>query len=598
VQGARDKREALLIAIGVFALAFAVRAVFAFQWQTTPYGGAPLLDARAYDDWAQAIAQGHWLRARAFYQSPLYPYLLAALYKIFGHNYLAASFLNAALDAGTAAILSLISFTLFGRMAAIVTGLLAAFYAPMIFYTAPVMKEPLGLFLLALFLLFALRAVRAGWNRDFAWAGFFLGLAALTRGNVLLLAPVLPVAAFIRQRHAAKTPAFLFVAALCVAIAPAAVHNYIASHDFVPVTYSGGFNLYIGHSPYANGTNAYPPEVSTDPVQEELNASYIASQEVGHTLKPSQVSDYWRGKAVAFAVRHPVREIQLLGLKLYASLNGADGFDNYDSVFIRKNFPTILNYPLAGFPLVIALAAFAFVAGWRLYRREMIFLIACVGVYMLSVVAFYVTDRYRLPVVIFLLPLAGEAWPQAVQLWRARDIKHMALTGGVAAAFLALALAPPLNAVDLTAFDYGTLVAVYADKGDAAQALTAFDKGVAASAQDIGAQAYVRAAEMHEKEGDAKAAAALIWKAVELFPEDGIALYNLGRLEALQGNLPAALMSLQAAERLAPTYGLIYYALARIYERMKDEPAARKAIEDGLAINPEDERLRGMREGR
>jgi len=366
-QASDNKREALLVFMAVFALAFALRAIFAVQWQATPYGDAPLLDAKAYDDWAQAIARGHLLRARAFYQSPLYPYLLGIIYKIFGHSYLNASFLNATLDAGTAAILSLISFTSFGRGAGIITGLLTALYAPMIFYTAPVMKEPLVLFLLSLFLFTALRALESGRIRDYAFAGIFLGLTALTRGNVLLLAPVLPAAAFMLRKRAAIVPAVLYLITFCAAIAPAAIHNLVVSDDFVPITYSGGFNLYIGHSDYADGTNSYPPEVSTDPVQEELNAAWIAGQSAGHPLKPSDVSDYWRMKALDYVRHHPAREAELLGLKLLAFVNGAESFDNYDPVFIRKNFSTLLNLPLISFTLVLGLAVFTLVAGWKLY---------------------------------------------------------------------------------------------------------------------------------------------------------------------------------------------------------------------------------------
>jgi tetratricopeptide (TPR) repeat protein len=299
-------------------------------------------------------------------------------------------------------------------------------------------------------------------------------------------------------------------------------------------------------------------------------------------------------KAFDFAFHHPVREAKLLGLKLFAFWNGAESFDNYDPSFIRQNFPTFLNLPLPRFPLIVMLAAFAFVAGRRLYAREMGFFAGAIAIYMLSVIAFYVTDRYRLPVVVFLLPLAGAAIPQAAQLWRERDIKNLALAGAVAIVFLAAGLAPAADATDLTAFDYGTLVAVYADKGDVNGAITAFNKGNAISGAGIGVQAYVRAAEMEEKQGHARNAERLIEQMATMFPDDGVAQYNLGRLQAKRGDISAALWSFKAAQRLTPSYVLTYYALALIYNRMGDKAAAQKAIADGLAINPEDERLKAL----
>ncbi len=157
-----------------------------------------------------------------------------------------------------------------------------------------------------------------------------------------------------------------------------------------------------------------------------------------------------------------------------------------------------------------------------------------------------------------------------------------------------MALAPPFSHPDLAAFDWGTLTAMYADKGDANAAVAAFERGSEISAAGIGAQAYVRAAEMEERAERPRDAAHLIEQMAGLFPEDGVAQYNLGRLQAMRGDLPAALWSFETAKRLAPAYGLTYYALAQVYARMGKEAEAEKAVADGLAVNPEDARLRGL----
>ena len=583
--------EVVYVSAGLFTLALVLRIIFAVQWQNMPYGDTPLLDARAYDDWAQSITDGHLLRHQAFYQSPLYPYVLALFYKVFGHDLFGASLLNAVLDSFTAVTLSLVVRVQFGRMAQMITGVLAALYAPMIFYTAPVMKEPLALLLMSLFMLTSLHALTHNRPKAFILAGVMLGLAVLTRGNTLLLFPVVPIMAWVRYRRAAIKSVLFFAGALLLTLLPATVHNAIVSYDFVPVTYADGFNLYIGHSPYANGTNAYPPEVSTDPVQEELNQGLIASRQVGHSLTPSHISAYWRTKAVSYALDNPWREAQLLGLKLFAFWNDADGFDNYDVRFIRAQFPSVLNLPLFGFGVVSALAAFGFVASWRTKRMELTFLGTAIGVYMLSVVLFYVTDRYRLPVVVFLFPLAGAAIPMAVKMVRERNKKQLFATALCAAVFLSLAYAPPMNAADLTAFDWGTLVATYADKGNKDAALDAFEKGKAISETGIGVQAYIRAAEMHERAGEPDSAMVLVMRAVELFPQDGIARYNLARQDLLRGDIGAALVSLDDARRLTPSYTLTYYAFVKIYRQLGDKARAEKALREGLAISPHDARL-------
>ncbi|MDP9128638.1 MAG: hypothetical protein M3N08_10320, partial [Pseudomonadota bacterium] len=129
---------------GLFILALVVRLIFVVQWHGTPYGPLPLLDALAYDNWAQDIAKGHIAHGRAFYMMPLFPYLLALLYAVFGHSLWIPSILNAGLGAATCAVLADLAFGAFGFGAAVTTGVLAALYRPLIFYTPPVMKETLG----------------------------------------------------------------------------------------------------------------------------------------------------------------------------------------------------------------------------------------------------------------------------------------------------------------------------------------------------------------------------------------------------------------------------------------------------------------------
>ncbi|MGB9153050.1 MAG: tetratricopeptide repeat protein [Alphaproteobacteria bacterium] len=590
----------MVLALGVFAFALLLRIIFAVQWQHMPYGIDPLLDARAYDDWALSIIDGQASNDHAFYQSPVYPYLLAILYSVTGHSIFAASLLNAVLDSATASLLALIGFTLFGRLAGVITGLLAAAYAPMIFYTAPLMKESLTLFLLTLFLALALRILQQNRLRDYGVCGLVLGLAVLARGNALFLMPVVPLLAWLRYRRAALRGAGLFVLACLVAVLPATWHNYVVAHDFVPITYADGFNLYVGHSPYANGVNAYPPGISTDPEHERAETSWIAEHETGRQLKPSEISSFWRMKAIDFARANPQREAELLGLKFLAFWNDAERADNYDAGFIKQNFSSLLNMPLTSFGLIAALAVFAAFGTRGFVRREdkqlYALLPACVFLYMASVLIFYVTDRYRLPAVVFLMPLAGAAVPCAMQLWEQRRKRQLLVAACAGFFFLALALYPMGGAADLSAQNWGTLTAMYADAGQPEPALDAFQKGLAISPQGIGAQAYIRAAEMHEKSGNPDEAAKLVQRAAELYPTDGVTLYNLGRLQAMQGHLDTALATLHRAIELAPTYGLSYYALAMIYEKQGDTARAHEALQQGLAANPGDPQFKALME--
>jgi len=578
----------------VFFLALAVRIVFAVQWHGTPYGAYPLLDADAYDQWAKAIAAGGWLRQTAFYQSPLYPYLLGGVYALFGRDLMLVSVLNALLDAGTVALLTGFTFKQFGRAAAITTATLGIFYRPMIFYAAPVMKEPLALFLLALFVVFAFRAWQENKKRDYVLSGLFLGLGALARGNVLFLAPALLALSVITWRKKAVKGALLFSAVLGLAIAPATLHNAVVSKDFVPINYADGFNLYIGHSPIANGTNAYPPEVSTDPVQEEINVAWIARQATGQPLKPSGVSRYWRGRALEQILADPWREIILLKNKLEAFTNSAEKFDNYDMPFIARNFDTLLSWPLIGFWVLSTLAAFAFVPALKKKNRAALFLLVMAGAYLASVLPFYVTDRYRLPVVIFLLPMAGAAIPYAKQMIAGKEKRLLAAATLAALLFAFLGLREDPTHTDLTAFDWGTLTTIYANSEQPKKALDALAKGIAVDPVEVGPQGYIQGSFAAEALGQQQKATQLLDEALSHFPRNGIVHYNIGRALAARGKLKEAQKSFEKAMALNPSYTLNYYALALIFDRFGEGEKARVLIRQGLAVDPTDARLRAL----
>ena len=576
------------ICIAIFVFSLLLRAFFAYQWQGTPYGASPLLDAQAYDAWAQKIARGQLFRDRAFYQSPLYPYVLGAFYWLLGHNLFFVGLLNAVLSAATAALLGAIAFFCFGAPAAWATGLLAAFDRLMIFYAAPVMKESLALLLLAIFLYAVLKSLTHKGKYSPLIAGLGLGLGVLVRGNFLFLAPVYIALIFWRWRRSAWRMAGCFSLALLVCLAPAMLHNYAVSGDFVLVNYADGFNLYIGHSETANGANAYPPEVSTDPVQEEYNVAWLAERAAGRPLKPSEISHYWRSRAVAYAVAHPLHEWQLLRDRTAVFFNNAEKFDNYEISFVRAHFDTILDWPLIGFGVLFVLSVVAGVVGEKKSHCMIVCMTVLAASYAVSVLIFYVTDRYRLPVVVFLLPLAGYAVQRLIQLYQTRSWRLLFVASLVALACSYVTYQPDAFAVDLTAFNWGTLSTIYAERDQPEKAVDAFQHALAVSPIEAGAAAFAQSAFAEKKLGREAEAERLMEWALVLYPNDGILRYNYARMLAMNGDIPSALKAVQKAVVLSPSYLLNYYALAKFHARLGHHAEAVEAVRAGLAVDPHD----------
>ena len=568
----------------IFVVALLLRVIFVFEWFRTPYGAVPLLDAASYDQWAREIAAGQFLRAAAFYQSPLYPYLLAVLYKIVGPDFTVVAYLQAIVGAATCAWIALIAFESSNELAALVAGLLASFYRPMIFFTAPLMKETLSLFLLAGTVYFMLQSFKT--KRGFWLGGFFLGLTALTRGNVLILAPMY-VGFFIwHHRSTFATPVAVFCLGLGLAVLPATLHNAIVSHDFVLLNYTGGYNFYIGNSTTATGSNAYPDGISSDPAQEERDVTRIAETGAGRKLKPSEISSYWSAKGLSFVVENPIASLTLLINKIILLTNNFEQPDNYDIAFIASEMPTILQIPLVGFGLLFVLAAIGICLNpTRLNRIQIILGFA----YAVSIVGFYVTDRYRLPIVIFLFPLAGSAIAGIREL-RGR---RLLICGAITIIAAGITFFPITgHPAQSNAFNWGVLAGLESEQGHDREAIADYAKSLAISEMGSDADAAIKVSTSFERIGELPAAARILTQFMISHPTDSLVPYNLGRLRLSQSNPRAALPLFEKAQALAPWKPLPYLGLAASQFSLGNLVEAKLAVDRGLAVSPQSPELR------
>src|SRR5262245_16160940 len=124
----------------IFFLALAVRLLAWFQVQGSPWCAVPLGDARFFDEWGQRIAAGHWLGYDVFYQAPLYPYFLGVLYALFGHAAWLVRLIQLVLGALSAVLVAAGTRRLFPGRAGGAAGVLAALYAPAIWYDLQIEK--------------------------------------------------------------------------------------------------------------------------------------------------------------------------------------------------------------------------------------------------------------------------------------------------------------------------------------------------------------------------------------------------------------------------------------------------------------------------
>ena len=196
-----------------------------------------------YDDWAKQILHGHWTDHQAFYGLPLYPVLLAVLYRIFGYSPFIPGLFQACFDAGTAALIYKITGCLLNRgrdgmsKPATVTGIVAAagwcFFVPAQAYSAVLMPTAAATFVFWLLVWQIIRTEAAPSPRRCSAYGLLLGFAATGVAAILFLLPLFMAAIIIRQaRMAAHIQAVaLLLVGVIVGTAPCWIHNCFVARD-------------------------------------------------------------------------------------------------------------------------------------------------------------------------------------------------------------------------------------------------------------------------------------------------------------------------------------------------------------------------------
>lgn len=236
----------------VFFIALMIRFVLLIPQYNAPLN---IVDEQHYNGLAENLLQHHIYgdqeRPSAM-RPPLYPFLLALIYKITGHfgqNFVRG--LQIFLSFFTGLFLYLLFKQLFDEKTARWGLILFLFYPSLLFFNYLVLTETVFIFLLVLFFYFMSRFLRDGTILFAGIAGLCLGLASLTRSitypMAVPLAGLICILLFRQFRLKAVYAAAVFLLAFSTALCPWTIRNYKVFNSFVPVGTMGGLNLYMGN---------------------------------------------------------------------------------------------------------------------------------------------------------------------------------------------------------------------------------------------------------------------------------------------------------------------------------------------------------------
>ncbi|OQA06433.1 MAG: hypothetical protein BWY66_01865 [bacterium ADurb.Bin374] len=393
---ARKVDAATLVVVGLLLMGCAIR--FAVHEELTNnygffYYPPPISDMAIHLDLAKEVAAGRFPQP-VMYTNPGYYHLLALVFKLGGDQevmFILQMLLGACIGPLLFSVLRRYGMRF---SAAALTGMCFALYQPFVFYEQFLLLEPLHNICIAI-LLATLTGLRTGWVQSMA-ASLLIGALHLLRPNIAVLWPV--VLWWQHRRGASRMmlvamvalwiPFFLFIPA----------RNWVLGGTPVPGTLNFGDNVYIGNHSGSNGT--FNVADGYQQLRKEADALPPARQ-TGFWLRKTR--DSWDSQAGWF---------RLLGRKLLL-LWGAWELPNNISLQAMESRSRSLAAPfLMRFGLLAPLGLVGIVL-LALDRRSELrrlgrLLAASMAIFTVTIAAFVVLGRYRLPIATLLAIGAGQ----------------------------------------------------------------------------------------------------------------------------------------------------------------------------------------------
>jgi 4-amino-4-deoxy-L-arabinose transferase-like glycosyltransferase len=225
--------------------------------------------------------------------------------------------MQAALGAIVVVLIVLVALELFGFRAALVAGLLAAVFPPLVVDGITLLSEPLFVALELAALYAVLRWRKTRW---FGWvtvAGVATGLALLTRANALAVLAVLALAAresgSWRALRTWRAPAALVAIAVLVVV-PWTVRNSTEFDSFVPISTQDGYTLIGTYNPTSFARDGLWIPGNLDP-------GVAALIERDRDLDEAALNERLRSAARRFALDHSAYIAEVAGRNMLRLFN-------------------------------------------------------------------------------------------------------------------------------------------------------------------------------------------------------------------------------------------------------------------------------------
>lgn len=396
-------------------------------------------DVMDYHVRAVAWLEGTWPGDEPFFWPPLYPLFLGILYKTIGQGIWGLKIVHALIGSASCVLIWAIGRHVFkGRFVPIAAAVMCSLCGTLVFFDGQLLSGSLDVFLQLASIWLLLTA--AGRDRLGPWmaAGLCLGLSAVNRGGTLLFLPVVLLWMYLilrrgwrsprRQEQSAALrrgfwkPVTALLLALCAVVFPVSWHNVrydrppnaeaneataeplakslggFLAGGFAFISSNAGLNFYLGnHWALREVINVNHPDcfsyywkVRREPAGKGIDA-------------PGEQSRYLLRTTLGHIAQSPADWVRVMGLKLFQLANGSEIPRNIN-LYASRKYSVLLGVLLwkHGVAVPMGLIIPLGIVGAFLARRQSdrhLLLLGCLVMQAVFVLAFFVTARYRLPMI-------------------------------------------------------------------------------------------------------------------------------------------------------------------------------------------------------
>jgi tetratricopeptide (TPR) repeat protein len=452
------------------------------------------------------------------------------------------------LGAFSCVFLAILGGRLLGRRAGVLAGFLAACYAPYVFFELQLLTPTLSIFLNLAAILLILPCWKGRCYVRLLAAGLLLGLSMGIRPDVVVPAVLVLLYLVFENRHTHKIQLVAKISCLLVGgliiILPIIIRNYYLTGQFIPVSSNSGINLYVGNSADSDGISSVPVGLRWERLICRVPQDVLEN--------PATASRWWIRAARYEVMADPAAALLRLGSKALAFLNRREFRNNVCYHFMQKECWSLRLSPFQ-LALILPLAICGLVGLWcsgnPVLRRAFSICILWVAGYWVVGVIFFVTARFRLPAVPFMILPAAWALVDIFKAMRQRQWRALASC---------------------------VLITLAAGLVCWPQWFGAPEKGWVRD--NVNLSNSLSAADEPEKAINA------CLQAIEIGPEDPDAHFLLGRL-LLPGNPTNALKHFDISRKSIPGSPSLLLAIGQTYLQIGDQSRGRQMFQELLNLS-------------